>query len=82
MSRSCSFSHRTAVVNFDDQVRVAIEAQQIDPPARFLPLAKLLVDDQGVRRDHVDVLAEQALQVGAFPHAGGAEGRLSEPADG
>jgi hypothetical protein len=47
----------------DDEVGVLVHAQQVDAPARVLPVAELLGDDEGVRGDDLDLLAEQPLEV-------------------
>ena len=60
----------------DHQVGLVVDAQQVDAPPRVFPLAELLGDDEGVRGDHVNAVAQQALQVGALAQAGLAEGRL------
>ena len=50
----------------DDQVGFFIDAQEVNPAFTVLPMPKLLSNNQDVRRDNVDLIAEQALEVCTF----------------
>src|ERR1043166_5283414 len=64
-----------------NKVRFFVQSQQIDAPARFLPIAKFLTDNQDVvspsktRRNYFNLIAQQPLKIGAFPDANSAERR-------
>ncbi len=67
--------HVPAIVGsleFDnDEVRAAIDAEQVDAPATVLELPELLGDDQRVGADDLHMFAQQALQIAALLHGGG-----------
>ena len=52
----------------DDQICVAINRQQINPPLAVIPLGEFFRNHKGFRGDHVDLSLQQSLEVGAFAY--------------
>ena len=63
------------------EVRVAVDAEEIDTPARLVPVPELLRDDQRVRSDDRDVCPQKALQVAPLLQLRDAECGLAERPD-
>lgn len=57
-------------LKFDnDQRAVRVESQQIDTALAVLLVGKLFRDQEGARRDQLDLIAQEPLQIAAFTDA-------------
>jgi hypothetical protein len=50
----------------NDEIRVFVDAKQIDTPPRSLPVSELLRDKKRSRSNHLNVFTQKPLQVPTF----------------
>ena len=54
---------------YDDEIGMLVNAQEVYPALAVVPVVELFGNDQGIRRDHIDLPLQQLLEMFPFPEA-------------